>query len=42
LTGTTASVTEISVTVGFSTPSHFATTFKQRVGVTPTVYRNSA
>jgi AraC family transcriptional regulator len=42
LTGTTASVTEISLTVGFSTPSHFATTFKQRVGVTPTVYRNSA
>lgn len=41
LTGTTASVTEISVTVGFSTPSHFATTFKQRVGVTPTRYRNS-
>lgn len=42
LTGTTASVTEISATVGFSTPSHFATTFKQRVGVTPTNYRNSA
>ncbi|WP_234835126.1 helix-turn-helix domain-containing protein [Mycolicibacterium stellerae] len=41
LTGTTASVTEISAAVGFSTPSHFATTFKQRVGVSPTTYRNS-
>ncbi|AQA06821.1 hypothetical protein BVC93_28905 [Mycobacterium sp. MS1601] len=33
------SVTDISVTLGFSSPSHFATTFKQRVGVTPTSYR---
>jgi AraC family transcriptional regulator len=42
LSGTAASISEISVSVGFSTPSHFATTFKQRVGVTPTVYRNNS
>lgn len=35
------SITEISSAVGFSTPSHFATTFKQRVGVTPTAYRHA-
>jgi AraC family transcriptional regulator len=40
-TGAT-SVTEISIAVGFSTPSHFATTFKQRVGVTPSAYRTAA
>ncbi|WP_309241683.1 AraC family transcriptional regulator [Mycobacterium sp. AZCC_0083] len=34
-------VTEISVLVGFSTPSHFATTFRQRVGVSPTAYRRT-
>lgn len=33
------SVTEIGARLGFSSPSHFATTFKQRVGVTPTGYR---
>lgn len=41
LSGTSSSITEISAMVGFSTPSHFATTFKQRVGVTPTAYRSS-
>lgn len=41
LSGTTASITDISISLGFSTPSHFTTTFKQRVGVTPTVYRNN-
>lgn len=41
LSATAASITEISCSTGFSTPSHFATTFKQRVGVTPTTYRNS-
>ncbi len=35
------SITEISSAVGFSTPSHFSTTFKQRVGVTPTAYRHA-
>lgn len=39
LSATAASVTDISAILGFSSPSHFATTFKQRVGVTPTVYR---
>lgn len=42
LSGTTASITDISVIVGFSTPSHFATTFKQRIGITPTAYRNNS
>ncbi|WKG03246.1 helix-turn-helix domain-containing protein [Mycolicibacterium sp. HK-90] len=35
------SITEIGGVVGFSTPSHFSTTFKQRVGVTPTAYRRA-
>lgn len=39
LSATVASVTHISAILGFSSPSHFATTFKQRVGVTPTMYR---
>lgn len=39
LSATTASITDISADLGFSSPSHFATTFKQRVGVTPTTYR---
>lgn len=39
LLGSRASITNISASVGFSNPSHFATTFKQRVGVTPTAYR---
>ncbi|OHT81343.1 helix-turn-helix domain-containing protein [Mycobacteroides saopaulense] len=40
LAATKLSITDISVAVGFSSPSHFATTFKARVGVTPTVYRD--
>ncbi|MUL81946.1 MULTISPECIES: helix-turn-helix transcriptional regulator [unclassified Mycolicibacterium] len=32
-------VTEIGLDVGFSTPSHFSTAFKNRIGVTPTQYR---
>lgn len=39
LATTTLSLTDISVAVGFSSPSHFATTFKSRVGVAPTAYR---
>lgn len=35
-------VTEISHASGFSSPSHFATMFKQRVGVTPTEFRGDA
>lgn len=38
----TLSVTDISVLVGFSTPSHFATTFRQRVGVTPSAFRRTS
>lgn len=40
LVTTDLSVTDISVAVGFSSPSHFATTFKTRIGVTPTAYRS--
>lgn len=39
LATTAMSITEIAVTVGFSTPSHFATTFKNRVGMSPSAYR---
>ncbi|WP_234812053.1 helix-turn-helix domain-containing protein, partial [Mycolicibacterium brumae] len=39
LTRTTKPITEIAHAVGFSTPSHFATTFRSRVGLTPTAYR---
>lgn len=39
LSASATSVTDISAILGFSSPSHFAATFKQRVGVTPTVYR---
>lgn len=39
LTSTRLTITEISAAVGFSTPSHFATTFKDRVGITPSQYR---
>lgn len=41
LTTTGLTITEISTSVGFSTPSHFATTFKDRLGVTPTQYRQN-
>ncbi len=36
---TSLPITEISTTTGFSSPSHLATTFKKRVGVTPNQYR---
>ncbi|OMC05374.1 AraC family transcriptional regulator [Mycobacterium sp. NS-7484] len=36
---TSLSITEIAAAVGFSTPSHFATVFGRRVGVTPRAYR---
>jgi AraC family transcriptional regulator len=39
LTMTTQSVTDIGHAVGFSSPSHFTTTFKQRVGFPPTAFR---
>ncbi|UNB56369.1 AraC family transcriptional regulator [Mycolicibacterium sp. YH-1] len=40
LASTAMSITDIGVAAGFSTPSHFATTFKSRVGATPTAYRS--
>ena len=39
---TTIPITDIGVAVGFSTPSHFATTFKARVGMSPSSYRRNA
>ncbi|GAB5901857.1 helix-turn-helix transcriptional regulator [Mycolicibacterium mageritense] len=42
LSAKSISVTEISAHLGFSSPSHFATTFKQRVGITPTMYRTNS
>lgn len=36
---TSQSIGEIAATVGFSTPNHFATAFKRRVGVSPRAYR---
>jgi len=40
LLNTPRTVTEISAIVGFSTPNHFATAFRHRVGVSPSTYRN--
>jgi AraC family transcriptional regulator len=39
---TTTSITDIGIAVGFSTPSHFATTFKNRIGMSPSTYRRHA
>lgn len=39
LATTEMSITDIGMDVGFSTPSHFATTFKNRVGMSPSAYR---
>lgn len=39
LSGSAAAITDVSAATGFATPSHFATTFKKRVGMTPTEYR---
>ncbi|OBB32985.1 AraC family transcriptional regulator [Mycolicibacterium peregrinum] len=36
---TNRTVTEISAMVGFSTPNHFATAFRHRVGMAPSTYR---
>ncbi len=41
LATTAMSITDIGMAVGFSTPSHFATTFKNRVGMSPSSYRRN-
>jgi AraC family transcriptional regulator len=38
---TSLTISEICTAVGFSSPSHFATAFKRRVGVSPTDYRRN-
>lgn len=40
LRNTERPVAEISAMVGFSTPSHFSTAFRRRVGVSPRTYRD--
>ncbi|WP_229481262.1 AraC family transcriptional regulator [Mycolicibacterium mageritense] len=42
LVDATLTVSEIAFAVGFSTPGHFSTTFKARVGITPSQYRRQA
>jgi len=42
LVGSRSSITTIGLAVGFSTPSHFANSFKQAVGITPSAYRKAA
>jgi len=42
LTTTEMPIRAVGSAVGFSTPSHFASTFRQRVGVTPSQYRLAA
>ncbi len=42
LLDTSRSIAEISSAVGFSTPSHFATAFKRRVGISPSAYRRGS
>ncbi|OBJ96437.1 AraC family transcriptional regulator [Mycolicibacterium fortuitum] len=37
---TQQTVAEIASSVGFSTPSHFATAFRRRVGISPSIYRH--
>lgn len=39
LLGSSRSIAEIASLVGFSTPGHFATAFKRRVGIPPSTFR---
>lgn len=39
---TLQSIAEIGASVGFSTPSHFATAFRRRVGISPSEYRRQS
>src|SRR6266852_6440785 len=40
LAAQTLPIAEIARSVGFRTPSHFATTFRRVTGITPSVYRS--
>lgn len=42
LTDAALTISEIALAVGFSTPGHFSTTFKERVGITPSQYRQQS
>lgn len=42
LLGTSKSIAEIAAAVGFSTPGHFATAFKRRVGMSPSAFRRQS
>jgi len=42
LAARTAPIAEISRLVGFRTPSHFTTTFRRIIGMTPSAYRSGA
>lgn len=42
LTTTNRAVTEIALSLGFDTSSHFATAFRSHVGVTPSAFRQQA
>jgi AraC-like DNA-binding protein len=42
LAATRAAVSAIAYGTGFSSPAHFAARFRQRFGMTPREYRNSA
>lgn len=39
LTTTSSSITEIALSLGFATPEHFSTTFREATGETPSAYR---
>jgi AraC family transcriptional regulator len=41
LAASDAAITEIGLAVGFSTPSHFAATFREMAGLSPSAYRRA-
>lgn len=42
LAGTADPITDVALATGFSTPSHFASSFREHVGMTPSAYRRLA
>ncbi len=42
LTTTGSAISEIGYSLGFSSPSHFTARFRERFGISPREYRNSA